>query len=509
MLKLTDHNRKWWILVAMTSCISMIFIDISVLPVTLPTLQRTLNMTPLGLQWIINAYTLALTVFVLVAGRCGDRFGHRKVFCWGLLFFSLGSTLCGASYYEWWFITARFIQGIGGAMLVPTSSAIMFSTFPPHQRGKAIGLYVSIGSVFLSLGPLVGGLFSEYLTWRYVFWVNIPIAIIGLCLTLYTVPKSRIQHRPFDMLGFITSTLGISAIIVGIMEAKNWGWSSFLTLGLIALGIILICCLLVIDRKIHDPYIDLSLFKSRNFSGAVSAIFATQFLLMVTIFWAVYFQTVFDYSPAEAGLISLIANLPVILAAPLGGHLLDKHGPRIPISIGFTLLICSLFWFLHNIENRHIGVILSAIIPFGIGIPLIFTPSFTTAMGEVTQEKRGMASGTATMLRQLSATLGLAIMGSLFLTVQEGQFSEELQNHTATATIDPEQFQGLLSQAPQAVAALQKLPSDAQTFVKQIFINSTINGFWGINTLALVIAVCGFFVALSLIKRKKQPNIEM
>lgn len=506
---LTEHNRKWWILVAMTSCISMIFIDISVLPITLPTLQRTLNMTPLGLQWILNAYTLALTVLVMAAGRFGDRFGHRRVFCWGLLFFSLGSSLCGASYYEWWFIVARIIQGIGGAMLVPTSSAIMFATFPPHQRGKAIGLYVSVGSVFLSLGPVIGGLFTQYLSWRYVFWMNIPIAIIGFWLTLMVVPKSKGIHRHFDILGFLTSTLGISSIVIAIMEVKKWGWTSPITLGLLGFGFVLLFLLLIIDRKIEDPYIDLSLFKIRNYSGAICAVFATQFFLMVTVFWAIYFQTVFDYTPAQAGLISLIANLPVILAAPIGGHLLDKHGPRIPISIGFLLVIGSLFWFLQNLDNRNLWILFSAIVPFGCGIPLIFTPSFTTALAEVAQEKRGLASGTMTMIRQLGATLGLAIMASIFLTVQSGQFAEELQKNSATATADPDQFVGLLSKTPEALAALQRLPSDAQEFVLQIARNSNISGFWKINAFALIAALIGFILAMWLIRRKKQPNIEM
>ena len=498
MVKLTEHNRKWWILVAMTSCISMIFIDITVLPITLPTLQRTLDISPLGLQWIVNAYTLALTIFVLAAGRFGDRFGHRKIFCWGLFFFSLGSVLCAVSYFEWWFISARVIQGVGGAMLTPTSAAIIFSTFPASQRGKAIGLYVSIGSVFLALGPFIGGIFSQYLSWRYVFWINIPIALIGFWLTLFSVPKSKGIHRHFDLLGFITCSLGITSIIVALMEAKNWGWTAPITLGLIGLGLILIFLLLLIDRKVTDPYIDLSLFNSRNFNGAISAIFTTQFVLMVTVFWAIYFQTVYGYSPAQAGVISLVSNLPVILAAPIGGHLLDKHGPRIPIAIGFTLVAVSLFWFLQNLENNSIGILLSAIIPFGCGIPLIFSPSFTTAMSEVAPEKRGMASGTTTMLRQFGATLGLAIMGSIFLTIQGGQFSQELQKNSATASISPDDFQGLLSKAPQALDTLKQLPQDAQAFVQQIFLNSTINGFWGINTLALITTVLGLFLSLGL-----------
>ncbi|MBS0629894.1 MAG: MFS transporter [Verrucomicrobia bacterium] len=509
MFKLTEQNRKWWVLIAMTSCISMIFIDITVLPVTLPTLERTLHMTPIGLQWIINAYTLALTVFVMAAGRFGDRYGHRRIFCWGLLLFSIGSTLCGASYSEWWFISSRTIQGIGAAMLVPTSSALLFNCFPAHQRGRALGLYVSIGSVFLSLGPVVGGLFTQYLSWRYVFWINIPIAIIGLILTLWVVPKREGHRCPFDLLGFLTSSLGITSIVIGIMEAKEWGWLSPLTIGLVGFGIVLIFLLLLIDRQVHDPYIDLSLFKDRNFTGAISTVFITQFFLMVTVFWAVYFQTVLEFSPAKAGLISLISNLPVIFAAPLGGHLLDRHGPRLPISIGFTLIIFGLFWFLHNLDSRNVGIILTAVVPFGCGVPLIFTPSFTTALGEVAPQKRGLASGTATMLRQLGATLGLAIMGSLFLTIENGQFSQDLQRHTSTATINPNQFQGLLAKTPQAIAALQKLPTQAQGYVNQIAISSNLKGYWAITTFALVSAMIGLCVALWLIKKKTRPDIEM
>ncbi len=509
MFKLTEHNRKWWVLIAMTSCISMIFIDISVLPVTLPTLERTLHMTPIGLQWIINAYTLALTVFVMAAGRFGDRFGHRRIFCWGLLLFSVGSMLCGASYHEWWFIASRTIQGIGAAMLVPTSSALLFTSFPAHQRGRALGLYVSIGSVFLSLGPVVGGLFTQYLTWRYVFWINIPIAIIGFLLTLWVVPKREGHRCPFDLLGFLTSSLGITSIVIGIMEAKQWGWLSPLTLGLIAFGIILIFLLLIIDRQVRDPYVDLSLFKERNFTGAITTVFITQFYLMISVFWAVYFQTVLGFSPAKAGVISLISNLPVIFAAPLGGHLLDKHGPRVPISIGFILIISGLFWFLHNLDNPHVGVILSAVVPFGCGVPFIFTPSFTTALGEVATEKRGLASGTATMLRQLGATLGMAIMGSIFLSIENGQFAKDLQKHTATANTNSMDFQGLLAQTPEALAALQKLPTQAQEYVKQIALSSNLSGYWAITAFALASALVGFILALLLIKKRTRPNIEM
>ena len=444
MFKLTEKNRKWWILSAVSSCISMIFIDISVLPVALPTIQRDLNISELGLQWIVNAYTLALTIFLMAGGRFGDRFGHRKIFSWGLLFFALGSALCGLSYYQWWFITSRMIQGVGGAMIIPTSAAIIFNAFPPEQRGKAMGLYVSIGSVFLAIGPFIGGVFTQYLIWRLVFWINLPIAAIGFLLTLFSVPKSEPHHRYFDVVGFLTSSIGITAIVVALMETKNWGWFSPWTIGLGAVGLFLLFLLWKIDRKIEDPYIPFSLFKGRNFIGCNLAIFCVQFLIMVTVFWAIYFQNVFHYTPAEAGALSLVSNLPVMFAAPLGGHLMDKRGPLAPLIIGFIFIAGALFWFLQNLETHSTLILLSAILPFGFGIPFVLTPGFTTAMAEVSPERRGLATGTISMLRQFGATLGLAVLGTVFLNVQGGQFAEELKRNTETVNIPPER----ISRAP-------------------------------------------------------------
>lgn len=487
----------------------MIFIDISVLPVSLPTIQRSLDISELGLQWIVNAYTLALTIFVLAGGRIGMRYGSRKVFCWGLLFFSVGSALCGLSYFEWWFIGSRFIQGIGGALLLPNAIMIIFSAFSRSQRGKAMGLYVSIGAVFLSVGPLIGGLFSQYLSWRFVFWINLPIAVTGLCLTLFSVPKTKGERVSFDFLGFFTSSIGISCLIVPIMQVKRWGWTSPWTLGLLLVGALLLTALLLFDRKVDDPYIDFSFFRNKTFVGAVAGIFCTQFLLMVTVFWAIYFQNIFGYSPAQAGTLSLLSNAPVIIAAPLGGHILDKKGPKIPITIGFILLSISLFWFLQNVRNPSVGMILSAIVPFGCGIPLIFSTSFTTAMSEVSQKKRGIATGLVTATRQFSGTLGLAIMGSLFLSVQNTTAAKSLAGNPATASANPKQFQGLLSNTPESIKALEQLPEKVQFLIKQSFVDSYVQGFTAINTLALVFALIGLSLALWLIKKKTQPDIEM
>lgn len=509
MFKLTDSNRKWWILVAMTSSISMTFIDVTVLPVALPTIQRQLLFSEIGLQWIVNAYTLFLTIFLLAGGRISDRISHRKGFCTGLLLFVGASILCGLSFSEWWFIASRCLQGLGGSILIPSSSAIIFNSFPHHQRGKALGLYVSIGSIFLAIGPLIGGIFTQYFTWRLVFWINIPIALIGLLLTLYSVPKTKGVRHEFDWIGFFTFSVGISAIIVAIMQAKLWGWLSVATLGPIAFGLILLFFLWKTDRAIKDPYIDFSLFRNRVFLGANASIFCAQFLLMVTVFWAIYFQNVLGFTPTKAGAISLLANIPVMVAAPLGGHLLDRKGPRLPIICGFLLIALSLFWFLQNIENRNVWLLLTAVVPFGFGVPLIFAPSMVTAMGEIETTRRGLAAATTGMLRHLGGTLGLAIIGTLFLHVQFGQFSSDLKRNTVTENLSPLEFQGLLSSSPAAIKRLHSLPELSQDFVKQSYLHSYVKAFGWINSLAIVFALLGFTLAIILIKKKKKTVFEL
>lgn len=506
MLKLTEQNRKWWILAAMTSSISMIFIDITVLPVALPTIQRTLGLSEFGLQWIVNAYTLSLTIFLLAGGRFSDRIGHRNGFCLGLVLFAGASALCGLSFAQWWFIFARILQGIGGGILIPSSSAIIYNSFPPQQRGKALGLYVSIGAIFLAAGPMIGGLFTEYLSWRLVFWINLPIACLGFFLTIFCVPQREGTHKPFDLMGFFTFSLGISAIVIALMQSKQWGWLSFWTIGFLVMGCVLLFFLWKIDREVEDPYIDFTLFHNTTFVGSISSIFCTQFLVMVTVFWAIYFQNALGFNPAQAGLLSLLANAPVMIAAPLGGYLLDKFGPRLPIMIGFFLIASSLIWFTQNIETKNIWRLLSAIIPFGFGIPFIYTPSFATALGEIEPTRRGLASGTVGMLRQLGGTMGLAVIGSLFLNVQFGVFASNLKHSTDTANLNPLEFQGLLSGTPEAKENLQKLSELMQAFVKQSYLNSFVDAFWWINSAAIIVALIGLVLALSLIKKKKKQE---
>lgn len=502
MFKLTEKNRKWWILVAMSSTISMIFIDITVLPVALPTIQRLLNFSDLTLQWIVNCYTLTLAILVLAGGRLSDIFGAKKIFCYGVSLFALASAFCGLSNTEFSFIASRVLQGIGGALLIPSTSLIIFSSFPANERGKAFGIFISIGSIFLSLGPFIGGVLTEYVNWRYVFWINLPIAAFGYLLALYSVPKSATKKEEFDYFGFFTITTGICALVIGIMQSKHWGWGSPLTLSLIVAGLILIFLLALFERSVTDPFIDFKLFKNRNFVGSVFSTFCTQFIVMVTVFWAIYFQTALTFTPVEAGILALLANIPVMIAAPIGGYLLDRFGPKLPMTIGYVLLVGSLLWFSQVLNVKSMSTLLTAIIPFGCAIPLIFSPSFNAAMHEAADSKRGMVSGLISAIRQFGATLGMAIFGALFLNSQSNQFSKALAQNPDTQNLKSSQFEGLLAQAPQAVQALKDLPLSIQEYIKSSDLAAYIAAFYNINLLTIFMAVLGLIVTLFCIRKK-------
>lgn len=504
--KIPEKHLKWWILFAMATPSSMIFIDVTVLPVALPTMQRELGLSNLGLQWIVNAYTFLLAVCVLGSGRLGDMWGLKKAFCLGLGLFAFASFLCGMASSEWWIITTRGFQGIGASLLVPASQGILYASFPPHQRGKALGLLVSISAIFLSIGPLLGGMITQYLSWRYVFWINIPIALAGFMLALPIVPKFPGRKESFDFLGFGTLAISMSALIIAMMEVQNWGWSSPLTLSLLLLGVFLPFFFFRVEREVADPIVDFSILRKRSFWAGASAISLAQFSAMVGVFWAIYFQEVLFFSPTLAGTFAFIANAPVLLGAPIGGYLVDRFGPRRPVSLGFSLILFSLLCFIVMPVPLHHLLLIFVLIPYGFGVPMIYTPSYVSLLSEVPSEKRGSTSGINISLRQFSCTLGLAIFGTLFSSIQNRDFSLFLASNPETSHLNPPLLEGVLSHTPHALEVLSTLSPTTQQFVLSSARSSFISGFTAINCAAACSVLFGLLVALRFMKRKNSPS---
>ncbi|HMJ04289.1 MAG TPA: MFS transporter, partial [Conexibacter sp.] len=221
---MNDDNRRWWILATMTGSLSMILIDQTVVSVALPTMQRDLDLSTTGLQWVINAYLLSIAVFVALGGRAGDLLGHVRIFRAGALLFVLASAACGFAQSETWIIVARTVQGVGAAMMTPSSQAIVTNTFGPSERGRAMGIYAGISMVFLALGPLVGGLLVEGITWRAVFFVNLPVGLVMLALAGRTLRRDAPQGGRMDWVGAPLIVLGLGALVLALMQSNTWGW---------------------------------------------------------------------------------------------------------------------------------------------------------------------------------------------------------------------------------------------------------------------------------------------
>ena len=260
-------DRKWWILIAMTGCLSMILIDETVVGVALPTIQRDLEISQEGLQWIVNAYLLALAAFVAIGGRLGEMFGQARMFMLGAAVFVAASAACGFAQSETWILAARAVQGIGAALMVPPSGAIVINTFAPEERGRAMGIYAGISMIFLSLGPLLGGVLTDLVSWRAVFFINLPMGIAIIALAYRVVPRDRPEEARMDWPGAAALVTGLTALVLALMQAQQWGWGSPATLGLLAAAAILLPLFVVVELRREQPIVQLRMFRSSNFSA--------------------------------------------------------------------------------------------------------------------------------------------------------------------------------------------------------------------------------------------------
>lgn len=411
-------KNPWLSFCALVPIAALIFLDQSVLPVALPTLQEEFNATSTALQWCVNAYLLAIAIFVLVSGKIGDRIGHRNALFWGLSGFAVSSIFCGLSPNVETLILARGFQGIGAALMFPAQTAIIASIFPQKRRGKATGMIVSLGSLFLILGPLIGGYLTEAISWRWIFWINLPVAAFGLSMILAFLPKSESQPKKIDVLGFLFFACGVAALTIFFMQSPEWGWSSFQSL--FCLGAIPLAFGLLFwrEKKISHPFLDLTLFKRPLYAAINVSVSITSFLMMITVYQAIYFQEVLMLSPLETGLITCISAAPTCFMAPIAGKISDRFGPKLPVALGFLCLVFFFFW-LGFFSTPSLPSLFAALLAFGMGIPLIFTPSFSSAISSVPPTKTGVAIGMIYTLRMVANTMGIALIHLFVSSVRE------------------------------------------------------------------------------------------
>ena len=431
MLNITENNRKWWIFFGMAAALSVVFLDQTAISVALPSIQKNLSMSNVMLQWVINAYLVSLAAIVIFGGKLGDVLGHKNIFLTGIIIFVLSSVLCATAQSSYGLVASRAIQGIGGAFMIPVTGVMIAHAFSEKERGKAMGLYVGVASVFLSLGPLLSGLLVHYLNWRWVFWINVPLSLISIFLTMIAVPASenrQASSKPLDWLGFITFSLSIISLVIALMEGVNLGWDSTEIISLFLIAASFAIIFILVEKRAADPIVYLPLFKRKSFLGANICLLLFTCAFSSSVFWAILLQNVMGYSSIATGLFYLPATLPVIFMAPLGGKLRDKYGPRLPAVMGAAIVAAGAFWIAFFVFKGNYSAILPGFILFGLGPSLVYSSVMTTAISSVPLSQMGMASGISNGIRQVGRVLGVAMIGSVISNVEHYRLMNILSN---------------------------------------------------------------------------------
>ncbi len=428
-LRLSESNRRWWTLGAMCFALFMIMLDNTVVNVALPSIQRDFDASLSALEWTINAYTLTFAVLLVTGGRLGDIFGRRLVFLIGVSLFALASATIGFAPSDGWLVASRAVQGIGAALMMPGTLSIITNAFPPAERGRAIGIWAGVSAIALAVGPLVGGWLTEDVSWRAIFFLNLPVAAAAIGVTLFAAEESRDEtvDRRIDYPGIAALTVGLAALVLGLVEANGWGWGSARIIGLFTLAVVALAGFGWIERRSPAPVVDFAFFRSRQFFGASAVAFMVTFAMFAMFFFlALYMQNILGYSPLETGVRFLPSTLLVMVAGPVSGRLSDTLGPRRLMTGGLVLIAASMAWQSRVDTDTSYGYLLPAFMVMGLGIGLVMSPMSAAAMNAVDRTKAGVASGTLSMARMVGGTFGVAALGALVATVGRNDLEQSL-----------------------------------------------------------------------------------
>ncbi len=490
-----------WVLVATILGSSMAFIDSTVVNVALPVLQTELKATVADVQWVVEAYALFLAALILVGGSLGDHYGRRRIYATGIALFTLASLACGFAPNITFLIIARAAQGIGGALLVPGSLAIIGAFFDSEKRGRAIGTWSGFTAITSALGPVLGGWLVQYASWRWVFFINLPIAAIVIFILFWRVPESESeedQRRGLDWWGATLATLGLGGVVYGLTEANNVGFSNPLVLVALAVGIVALIIFLIVEARIASPMLPLSLFRSSTFSGANLLTLLLYAALGGTLFFLPFnLIRVQGYPPTAAG----AANLPFVLImftlSRWSGGLVARYGAKIPLIIGPLIAAAGFVLFaIPWIGGSYWTTFFPAVVVLGIGMAVAVAPLTTAVMGSVDSQRTGIASGINNAVARAAGLLAIAALGIVALAT----FSSSLDSNLNALVLPPGVRTGLVAQQNKLVgiAIPTGLSSATHAAVHNAISESFVTSFRVImligSALALASALCSFLL---------------
>ncbi|MFF4230817.1 MFS transporter [Streptomyces sp. NPDC001820] len=438
-------------LLVIASCQLMVVLDITIVNIALPHIQSALNFSTTSLSWVVSAYTLTFGGLLLLGGRAGDILGRRRVFIFGVLLFALASLLGGLSQSSGQLLAARALQGVGGAIASPTALALITTTFTEGPaRNRAFGVFAAVSAGGGAIGLLTGGILVEWLDWRWVFFVNVPIALLIVLATPRHIKESERHPGHFDLAGALTSTLGMVALVYGFIRAAQEGWRDTFTLASFGAALLLLSAFIVVERRSKQPITPLHLFADRNRAGTYGIMLSLAAAIFGMFFFLTLFvQNVLDFSPLRAGLAFLPVSAVIAVGAGIASQLLPKYGPKPFMVTGAILAAAGLSWLtLTDIHSTYLGSILGPMLLFGLGMGMNFVSLTLMAVSGVARHESGAASGMLNATQQVGGSLGLSILVTVFGTASRNEAAWQVPLFLAQAGPRERQFFQRTGQLP-------------------------------------------------------------
>ncbi len=499
-----SKERGRWILAATILGSSMVFIDGTVVNVALPALQANLKATSVDVQWVVESYALFLAALLLLGGSLGDHFGRRRIYAIGVVLFALASAWCGLAPNISQLIIARAVQGVGGAMLVPGGLAIISAAFPEEERGQAIGTWSGSTAITTAMGPVIGGWLIEHVSWRAVFFLNLPLAIVVILLVVRCVPESRNEEdsKELDLWGAALATLSLGAIVYGLIESSRLGLQSAIVIGALIAGAIIFGVFILVEARVKHPMMPLTLFSSRNFAGAnILTLFLYASLAGTLFFMPLNLIQVQGYTATAAGAATLPFILIMFLLSRWSGGLVKRYGARLPLVVGPIIAAGGFSLFLRpGVGGGYWSTFFPAIVVLGFGMAISVAPLTTTVMNSVNQSHAGIASGVNNAVSRTAGLLAVAVFGLIMFHAFNSCLDQRLNQMPMTAevrqAVNSERLKLAAAELPRSI------DEQARLTIKQAIDECFVFGFRRVMLLGAGVALAGSALAWLMIRSR-------
>ena len=497
-----QRGNKWWTLLAVCLGTFMLLLDITIVNVALPDIQRALHSSFSDLQWVVDAYALTLAAFLLTAGSLADMYGRRLLYMIGLAVFTGASALCGFAVTTLMLELSRALQGVGGAIMFAVSLALLADAFRGKDRGTAFGVWGAVTGLAVAIGPLLGGVLTSGLSWRWIFFVNLPIGIAAVAITVTKVAESRAPRasRP-DWAGFALFTVALSSLVYGLIESNQRSFTDGLVLGCFAVAAVLLAAFVIVERRSAHPMFDLTLFRLPTFSGGAVAAFGLSASIFAMILYLVlYMQDILGYSALATGARFMVLSGGILAASTVAGRISSRVPVRLLIGPGLIIIGAGLLLMRGLNAGSAWTHLVPGLIVGGLGVGMVNPPLASTAVGVVPPQRAGMASGINSTFRQVGIATGIALLGTLF----SNNVKDEVVTRVAAVP-------GLSHQGPQIASAVQSgeighlistLPAPARQVVGMITRAAFTTGLNRILLVAAIIAFVSGVVSLAAIRSR-------